>query len=91
MNSPLATATRYRQGRNFINIGDVVRIRPTNGKRNGFQARVRAIKVDATTGDPAEIEVFGGPAGRAMVRTFGPERIERLAQTRAGQPRHQHR
>lgn len=87
----LAEAERYRHGRNYIYVGDVVRIRARPGKRNGFQARVRAIGVDRVTGEVAEIEVFGGPNGREMVRTFGPERIERLAQTRAGTPRERRR
>ncbi|MGH9166058.1 MAG: hypothetical protein ACRDZW_11195 [Acidimicrobiales bacterium] len=87
MTNRLKHATRYRRGRNFINIGDVVRVRSLDRKRNGFQARVRGIRVDRLTGEVAEIEVFGGPPGREMVRTLRPERIERVAQTRAGTPR----
>lgn len=89
MSNRLQQATRYRRGRNFINVGDVVRVRSLHGRRNGFQARVRGIKVDRLSGEVAEIEVFGGPAGKEMVRTFRPERIERVAQTRAGTPREQ--
>jgi hypothetical protein len=79
--------SEYRQGRNFIRVGDVVRVKALPGKRNGFEAKVRAIAVDEHTGEPVEVEVFGGTRGRAMVRTFRPERIERVAQTRRGERR----
>jgi len=85
--SNLALVQRYRHGRNYINLGDLVRVRAAPGRRNGFPARVRSIKVDVRTGEVVEVEVFGGPNGRAMVRTFLPERIERLAQTKAGAQR----
>lgn len=49
--------------------------------------RVRAIFVDERTSEVAHVEVFGGRAGRAMVRSFCPERIERVAQTRNGKRR----
>ncbi len=75
---------RYRVGRNFIRVGDVVRVKAAPGKRNGFKATVRAIKVDERTGHVGEVEVFGGPAGRAAFRSFRRERIERVAQSRNG-------
>jgi hypothetical protein len=78
---------KYRVGRNFIRIGDVVRVKAAPGKRNGFTATVRAIKMDERTRQVGEVEVFGGPAGRAMVRTFRRDRIERVAQSRNGQRR----
>lgn len=78
--------TEYRTGRNFIRIGDVVRVRPRPGRRDGFEARVRPIRADSA-GEVSEVEVFGGPAGRSAVRTFRPDRIERVAQTRNGEPR----
>lgn len=78
---------KYRVGRNFIRVGDVVRVRAAPGKRNGFKATVRAIKIDERTGQVGEVEVFGGPAGRAMVRTFRRDRIERVAQSRNGERR----
>ena len=56
----LVDAERYRLGRNYIAVGDTVRIRPTPGRRNGFRARVRAIKLDGITGEAVEVEVFGG-------------------------------
>lgn len=76
--------TEYRQGRGIIHLGDRVHIRPTPGRRNGFDAIVRRIRADETTGDIREVEVFGGPKGRAMFRTFRPDRIERLARHRRG-------
>ncbi len=87
MRTGLAKVTEYCTGRNFIRVGDVVRVRPEPGKRNGFMAKVRAILVDEQTREVIEVEVFGGRAGRAMVRTFCPERIERVAQTRNGERR----
>jgi hypothetical protein len=79
--------SEYRRGRNFIRVGDVVRVKALPGKRDGFEARVRAIAVDERSGEPVEVEVFGGYRGRAMVRTFRPDRIERVAQTRRGERR----
>jgi hypothetical protein len=76
----------YRTGRNFIRIGDIVRVRPRPGRRDGFEAKVRAILADER-GEVTEIEVFGGPAGRHAIRTLRPERIERLAQTCHGEAR----
>lgn len=76
---------QYRSGRNFIRVGDTVKVKPAPGKRNGFKAVVRAIKVDEDTGAVGEVEVFGGSAGRAMARTFRADRIERVAQTRRGE------
>jgi hypothetical protein len=83
----MVKVSEYRQGRNFIRVGDVVRVKALPGKRNGFEAKVRAITVDEHTGEPVEVEVFGGARGRAMVRTFRPDRIERVAQTRRGERR----
>jgi hypothetical protein len=80
--------TRYRTGRNFIRVGDHVRVKPSGRKRDGFRAVVRTIRVDEETGHVREVEVFGGAGGRAMIRTFRPDRIERLAQTHKGVHRH---
>lgn len=91
MNGGLSNTTRYRRGRNYIHVGDIVRVRAMPGRRTAFEAKVRAIKVDEQTGEVVEIEVFGGRRGREMVRTFVPERIERVAQSRAGVPREQRR
>ncbi len=79
--------SEYRRGRNFVRVGDVVRIKALPGKRNGFEAKVRAITVDERTGEPVEVEVFGGARGQGMIRTFLADRIERVAQTRRGERR----
>jgi hypothetical protein len=83
----MVEAKEFRLGRNFVRVGDYVRVRPSPGRRNGFEALVRAIRIDEDTGTVMEVEVFGGTRGRVMVRTFRPERIERLAQTRKGKQR----
>lgn len=75
---------QYRAGRNFIRVGDTVKVKPMPGRRNGFKAVVRAISIDEGSAEVVEVEVFGGPAGRAMTRTFRAERIQRVAQTRQG-------
>ena len=74
--------TEYRRGRGVVHLGDRVRIRPTPGRRNGFEAVVQRIRIDEATGLVREVDVFGGARGRAMFRTFRPERIERLARHR---------
>ncbi|HSH59108.1 MAG TPA: hypothetical protein VK988_05595 [Acidimicrobiales bacterium] len=79
--------SEYRRGRNFIRVGDVVRVKALPGNRNGFEAKVRAITIDERTGEPVEVEVFGGARGQGMVRTFRAERIERMAQMRRGERR----
>lgn len=80
----LTSATIVKHGRTMIRVGDTVRVRAAEGKRGGFDARVRGIKVDSTTGEVAEVQVFGGRLGRAMVRTFRPDRIEQPARGRKG-------
>lgn len=82
--------SEYRRGKSIIHLGDRVRIRPTPGRRNGFEAIVRRIRADEASGAVREIDVFGGPRGRAMFRTFRPDRVERLARHRRDQ-RHQER
>ena len=77
----LRSATSFELGRTMICIGDLVRVRAVAGKR-GFDAKVRAIKVDSTTGEIAEVEVFGGRPGHAMVRTFRADRIQRPTRSR---------
>jgi hypothetical protein len=65
-------------GRNFIRPGDVVRVKPSRpAKHDGFDALVRRI-VDTQGG--VEVEVFGGAHGRAAVRTFTLDRLERRRQ-----------
>lgn len=74
--------TEYRRGRSVIHFGDRVRIRPTLGRRNGFDATVQRLHVDETTGAIREVDVIGRSCGRAMFRTFRPDRTECLARHR---------
>ena len=57
----LGHADSYAVRRHVVRVGDVVRVRPTTGRRNGFVARIRAIRVDRASGDVIEVEVYGGP------------------------------
>ena len=79
MTTQLSEVPGYRPGRNWIRVGDTCYCRPTSG--GGFEARIRRILAD-DAGDVKEIEVFGGRRGRAAIRTFRPEQIRRLAQSR---------
>lgn len=73
--------SEYRRGRNFIRVGDVVRVKALPGKRNGFEAKVRAVKIDERSGEVVEVQVFGGARGQGMIRIFRPERIQRRSQS----------
>lgn len=53
--------------------GDLVRILPTPGRRDGFDATVRSVKPNRR--GLLEVEVFGGRRGRAAVRTFYADRV----------------
>ena len=79
----MTALTEYRTGRNFIRVGDTVRCTPHVGRR--FTARVTAI---AEVEGAIQVTVYGGPAGRALTRTFTTDRITRLAQTKKGGNRH---
>ena len=71
----------YRVGRNFIRVGDVVKVRPSRpGKHDGFRGKVRAIfqEGDAVT----RVDVWGGANGGASLRSFTPDRLTRVAQSR---------
>lgn len=78
----LAHTDSYVVRRHVVRLGDVVRVRPTTGRRNGFAARIRAIRVDRASGDVIEVEVYGGRPGHEMVRTFRPDRIQRAPRQR---------
>ena len=70
--------TEYRPGRNFIRVGDVVKIVLLNGRKE--EAIVKRIIADETTGEVREIETV--TIERRQWRTVRPDRIIRLAQTR---------
>lgn len=74
----MTNLTEYRPNRNFIRVGDTVKCKPTVGK--SFKAKVTRI-IQHDDGQ-IEIEVVGGINGHNAFRTFLPERIERIAQTR---------
>lgn len=70
--------TEYREGRNFIRIGDTVKCKPISGNR--FRATVWAIRAEED-GTVVEVTVIrqGDHGG---FRTFRPEKISRVAQSR---------
>ena len=71
----------YRHNRNFIRIGDIVTCRPKVG--GPFRAKVLRILVEAE--DPTnvrEVDVIGGYKDEKAFRTFRPDNITRLAQSR---------
>lgn len=73
---------RPEGARNFIRVGDVVKVLPSSpGKSDGFEARVREIAVDEA-GEVRHLEVIGGSRGKVAVRFIKPERIARVAQLR---------
>lgn len=68
--------TEYKLGQDFIRVGDMAKVLSSRaGKRDGFEAKVLAILAD-TEGTPLEVTVYGGPGGRANIRTLTPERIQ---------------
>jgi hypothetical protein len=69
----------YQPNRNWIRVGDRVRCSPTVGGK--FKATVRRILVD-DDGIVVEVDVYGGKANHEKLRTFPPEKITRLAQSR---------
>ena len=86
------TTTEIRQGRNFIRVGDIVKVAPSAPKkRDGFEARVSAIVLDDETGEVRWFEVRGGSRGRYQFHAIRPDRISRVAQTRSGERRERKR
>lgn len=79
--SVLHDVDEYFPNRNAIRIGDTVKCQPLRGSR--FPATVRRIKVDEY-GAVHEVEVFGAekPKRASHIRTFTPDRISRVAQSR---------
>jgi len=77
-----ATIPRYRTGRNWIRVGDVVKVAPSKPRRHdGGRARVLAIRSNADTGDVVGVDVVIDT--RPGVRTLTTDRIHRVAQTKA--------
>lgn len=83
----MVEVSEYRVGRNFIRLGDKVKVKPSRpGKRDGCVARVRRIKAEEGEGGAVrEVEV-APLTGKYLgsVRTFLPDRIERMSQTKGG-------
>lgn len=72
------TVTEYRDGRNFVRVGDLVKVAPSRpGRRNGFVSRVRRIHFDEATLQPTGVDVVDGTGA---IRTVRPERITRKRQ-----------
>jgi hypothetical protein len=68
--------------RNYIRVGDIVKVAPSQPKkRDGFEARVMAIDVDAD-GTGATFQLLGGARGRLHTRFIRDGRISRVAQIR---------
>ena len=69
----------------WLRVGDLVKVKPSKpGKRDGYIGRVRRIRQHGRR--PAEIEVAGGPPGKAKhIRTFTLDRLERTTAKEATQ------
>ncbi len=77
----------YRKGRNFIRVGDAVKVTPSRkGKKDGFLGTVRAIHAAAVGPSGPQVvrvDVFGGPGKRVpALRSLTPDRLQRVAQSR---------
>lgn len=58
----------------IVNEGDLVKVNPLPGRRNGFSAKFISATVDAE-GHVYDVTVYGGRGARKNMRTFPPERI----------------
>lgn len=77
----LSEVMEYRMGRNFIRVGDVVRITPSKPKkRDGGIAKVQKM-VETTEG--VEFHV----AMKDRLRVFREDRVQRVQQVRGGEQR----
>ncbi len=70
----------YRPGRNFVRVGDTVKCRPVSGR--SFRGRV--LRIFALGSVVVEIEVLR-EGDHKQIRTFVPERVSRVAQSRIDQ------
>lgn len=85
------TINEYRTGRNYIRVGDIVKVAPSAPKkRDGFEARVIGIEADED-GNPVVLQLVGGCRGRVQTRFIRPDRIARVAQVRGGEKRERKR
>lgn len=75
------TIEEWRVGRNFVRVGDTVKVTADPGRRNGHEAKVRSIEVD-DDGEVITVHVVSMDRG---FRSYRPERIRRVAQTRHGE------
>lgn len=72
--------TEWRPGRNFVRLGDVVKVAPSKpGKHDGFTGRVTRMVAD--DGTVTEV-TLGTDRG---VRTVRADRVHRVAQQRHGE------
>jgi hypothetical protein len=69
-----------RVGRNFIRVGDVVKVKSRPGKRDAHEGTVRQIQ---DRGDRIVLQVIASK----RFEYHGMDRIERVAQTRNGEKR----
>lgn len=75
--------TEYRVGRNFIRLGDTVKITSSPGKRDTYRGVVKRIYSDG------RMSVYGARTSRVpMERTYPLDRIQRVAQSRVETPKH---
>ena len=74
--------TEIRHGRNYVRVGDLVKVRPSrDGKHDGFVARFLYADTDRGGTFYALQELDHG--GRPVVfRFLKPERVKRLAMTK---------
>jgi hypothetical protein len=68
--------------RNYIRVGDTVRVASSPGRRDGHLGRIHEIVTDGD-GEVIDITVVGDTG----FRTYLPHRIQRIAQTKGGERR----
>jgi hypothetical protein len=60
-------------------VGDDVKCSPLVGK--SYVGKIKAIVVNEA-GEVTEVDVFGGPKGRAALRTFTPDKLSAIPKKR---------
>lgn len=58
----------------MVNEGDIVKVKPTPGRRDGFDGRFMNADID-DEGRVHCVTVYGGRGERKAIRSFLPERI----------------